>query len=131
MARFYNARGEVVVTDSDICPPGCHVRANVMLLDGLDGTQRAIARARIVDAFGLPAGHRQGYAFLTDKSGDDARAEAYLAHKQQVSDAWRSPSATAVDAAAPTDAQPTAADATEAAYAARDIYLRDAWKTTR
>jgi hypothetical protein len=108
-----------------------------MLLDGLDDTQREIARsssrpsraARIVDALGQPAGFRQGYAFLTDKSGDDARAEAYLAHKQQVTDAWRKPLATAVDAAGPTDPPPASADASEAAYAAHDAWLRDAWRT--
>jgi hypothetical protein len=133
MAKFFNERGEIVVTDSDVCPPGCHVRAGVMMLDGLDDTQREIARsysppARIVDAFDRPAGHAPGYCF--DAAADDARAEAYQARKAQLADAWRGPLA-ATHTAAPTDAQLTAADAAEAAYAAHDAWLCNAWRTPR
>jgi hypothetical protein len=129
MAKFYNARGEVVDAADGICPDGCHVRTSVMLLDA---TQRDVqahyARPRFVSALGGPAGHAPGYCF--DAAGtpdDDARATAYETMRQRLSDAWRGPSA-ANHAAAPTDAQPTAADA---AYAAHDAWLRDAWRTPR
>jgi hypothetical protein len=59
--QFVNSRGEIIYTDSDIVPDGCGITTSMMLMDGLDDTQREIARsysqpARVCDAIGRAAG---------------------------------------------------------------------------
>ena len=124
--QFVNSRGEIVDSVDGICPDGCHVVTTMMMLDG---TQQAIARARIVDAFGLPAGHAPGYAFMDAGPSTEAH-DAREAYKARLTDEWRSPPA-ATHAAAATDSSATGVDAAEAAYAAHDAWLRDAWRTAR
>jgi hypothetical protein len=131
MAKFYNARGEIVVTDSDVCPPGHSVRANVMILDGLDDTQREIARSysrsRLVDAYGNTAsvGHRPGHVY--DAGADDRCDQAYDDMTTRLSDAWRSPHAAAAPEP-PTQSRTDTRDARDFAYDNMVAKISSAWR---
>src|SRR5262245_29747565 len=69
----------------------------------MDEQQKAVAqhfrRAPVVDAFGQPAGQRQGYVFandggVRDSSGDDARRSAWEERERKMSNGWRDTTAT-------------------------------------
>jgi hypothetical protein len=123
MAKFYNARGEVVDAADGICPDGCHIRANVMLLDGV---QQQIARHRLVDAFGETAnvGHRPGHVF--DAAADDRRDRAYDEMCQHLSDSWRDPAAAAPEP--PTQSRTDTRDARDFAYDNMVAKISSAWR---
>jgi hypothetical protein len=118
MAKFYNARGDIV--DADVCPDGFHIRANVMLLDGG-------ARQRLVDAFGGAAnvGHRPGHVY--DAAADERRAQAYDDMRTRLSDSWRSPHAAAAPEP-PTQSRTDARDARDFAYDNMVAKISSAWR---
>jgi hypothetical protein len=124
MAKFYNSRGEVVDAADDICPPGCHVRAGVMLLDGV---QQQIARQRLVDAFGETAnvGHRPGHVY--DAAADERRDRAYDQMCQRLCDSWRGPAAAAAPEP-PTQSRTDTRDARDFAYDAMVQKISSAWR---
>ena len=73
-----------------------NIRVPLMLMDGealsVDrdtGSAAVRSSASVVDAFGLPAGHRPGYCFSTDPSYAERKAEAYEAHRKTLTNAWR------------------------------------------
>jgi hypothetical protein len=73
--QFVNTKGEIIDTDSDIVPDGCGITTKMMMLDGLDDTQREIAtrygrRAQVVDAIGRTAGYRPGFLLMDTSSGE-------------------------------------------------------------
>jgi hypothetical protein len=128
--QFVNAQGEIIDAEDGICPDGCGITTKMMMLDGLDDTQREIAtrygrRAQIVDAFGLPAGQRQGYAFV-DTSGDDPRITAYADAARRSSNAWRPEAKMPV-----VGGKVTTGDARANAYATYKERITNAWRSAR
>jgi hypothetical protein len=119
MARFYNARGDIVDAADGICPDGCHVRTGVMLLDG--------GRQRLVDAFGDTAnvGHRPGHIY--DAAADDRRDRAYDDMRTRLSDSWRSPHAAAAPEP-PTQSRTDTRDARDFAYDNMVAKISSAWR---
>jgi hypothetical protein len=107
------------------------VRVPFFLMDELQQAVAAHAPIRLVtDAFGAPAGHKPGYVFARRTTATEARDAAYLEQRERLGNAWRNPSA-ALGAAGPAGPEPTTHDSREDAYAARDAWLRDAWRTVR
>jgi hypothetical protein len=63
--------------------------------DGMSPLQRSVATQHLVtDTFGNVAGHRPGYAFVTDQQARDAKARAYAAYDARVSRAYKNDSGT-------------------------------------
>jgi hypothetical protein len=125
--QFVNSRGEIIDTDSDECPPGFGLKVPVMLMDSM---QRDVAahytrRARITDAFGLPAGQRRGYAFA-DVASDDPRIAAYADAARHSSDAWRPEAKRPV-----IQGKVTTGDARADAYATYEERITNAWRSAR
>jgi hypothetical protein len=90
----------------------------------MDALQRSIA-GMIRDAFGQPAGHRNGYCFSQDKDIEQRRAAARDEYDAAVTSAWQNPRpASAVTPAAPTSTNDAVADA----YAAYDHALTNRWR---
>lgn len=124
--QFINERGEVVDSDSDVVPDGCGVRVPVMLMDSV---QREVAahvsrQALITDAFGAPAGRRPGYCYAPPTQAATARDAAFEESCNRIENAWRNPPVV-FDAARPPVSEPTTP---EAAFAAHEAWLRDAWR---
>ena len=123
-----NSRGETYYLDDDsnVVPPGYGIRQSMMLMDGADDVQRAIAstNVRVVDAAGRPAGSRPGFCFDTSNSEAQARA-AYDAHIKFLGGAWRGSDIANASPKPDDQTLPTTDDA-RAAYIAR---LPNAWKT--
>lgn len=97
----------------------------------MDSVQRAVAgqTARVVDAFGAPAGHRPGYAFVA--GARTASEEARVACDQKLQDAWRGPQPTRLCPMPPVRLAP-AADRRMTADEAREEHdrrLSEAWRT--
>jgi hypothetical protein len=96
--QVVNRKGELFNVDGDIVPDGCSLRTSVFMLDGLDDTQREIARsfsrpAQIVDAIGRPCGNRPGHAFITSsgilEDAASAASDAREAYRKRMCDAWQ------------------------------------------
>jgi hypothetical protein len=106
--QFVNSRGQVIDTDSDICPDGCGITTSIMMMDGLDDTQREIARSFSRQRFtdGIGRSHQPGHRFInTTSSGElrdaaiDARDMAYAELEKRSAAAWRTPVADVGNAA--------------------------------
>ena len=117
--HFINPRGEVVDSDSDVVPDGYGVRVRLDLMDE--------EAPMITDASGAPAGRRRGYCFASPTQATAARDAAYEEYCTRLENAWNN-SPAVFDAARPSVPEATTP---EDAYAARDAWLRDAWRTAR
>jgi hypothetical protein len=142
--QFVNARGQVIDTDDDVCPPNFGIRTSMMMLDGLDSVQRGIAtrygrRAQVVDAIGRPCGNRPGHAFVSTSSGVlqdaaaiDARDIAYAELEKRSAVAWRTNVAVAQTNAASDSsfevAKLSPADARDSAFAELEKRSANAWR---
>ena len=128
--QFVNARGEIIDTDSDECPPGFGIRTSMLLLDGLDDTQRSIATDAAIRA--TPVLHRPGTLRITD-ADRDARSSLIDECKRAVSGAWKNPP-TVKDADTARDYPESDVDAngnTTDLYEARKQRDSTAWRTLR
>jgi hypothetical protein len=121
--------------DDELWDERRYVRVPLTMMDGLDATQRAVARAsapahsyaaycadhaaRLADyrRLGAAAGHRPGVAPPTDKQRQ-ARMDAICERNRALADAWRGPAR---------DVAPRTNDAA-AALAERDRALANAWR---
>jgi hypothetical protein len=141
--QFFNSRGQVIDTDSDICPPSFGIRTSMMMLDGLDSVQREIATryrrpAQVVDAIGRPCGNRPGHAFVSTSSGVqdaaaiDARDMAYAELEKRSAVAWRTNVAVAQTNAASDSsfevAKLSPVDARDSAFAELEKRSANAWR---
>jgi hypothetical protein len=111
----------------DIVKDGQHVRVPMMLCDSFqrDVAQHYGRRAQVVDAFGLPAGQRRGYAFV-DTSSDDLRISAYADAARRSSNAWRPAAKIPV-----VEGKVTTGDARANAYATYKERITNAWRSAR
>jgi hypothetical protein len=128
--QFVNSRGEIIDTDSDICPDGCGISTKMMMLDGLDDTQRRIATDAAIRA--TPVLHRPGTLRITD-ADRDARSSLIDERQRAVSDAWKNPP-TVKDADTARDYPESDVDAngnTTDLYEARKQRASNAWRTLR
>jgi hypothetical protein len=131
--RFINTKGEIFDTDSDICPDGCGISAKMMLMDGLDGVQREIARSYSRPAQITDRSHQPGFRLANASS--DMRDAAVAAddraiRKRQLSDAWRTTGASYLGQPEPDE--PDEPDTTNEADDARELrkaQISSAWRT--
>jgi hypothetical protein len=128
--------------DADIVPDGGTLRVPVSFLDSNDSLAarlRALSpQARnalglpphpypVHDGMGGPGGFRAGYSFLSGElgaAGERAKAEAYAAFKDRLSNAWRQPAKVAAHHDGDYRDR-------ESAYAAYKQRLSNAWRTAR
>jgi hypothetical protein len=143
--QYVNARGQVIDTDSDECPPGFGIRTSMMMLDGLDSVQREIATryrrsAQVVDAIGRPCGNRPGHAFVCTSSGElrdaaidacDQADQAYADLVNRDQNAWRRNVNVADKEEAEEAAKLSPTDARDSAFAELEKRSANAWRGGR
>jgi hypothetical protein len=140
--QFVNSRGEIIDTDSEICPDGCGITTSMMLMDGgLDDTQREIARSfsrpvHFTDALGRShqPGHRydRSSGILQDAAAVEARDMAYAELEKRSAAAWHTNVAVAQTNAASDSsfevAKLSPADARDSAFAELEKRSANAWR---
>jgi hypothetical protein len=100
------------------------------LMDHADDVQRAIAATQAAMTTALD-GHRPGYR-VADQAALDRSEQAYRERNRRISDAWRSKDRSAADSEHAAELGrdlASGADPRTAAIAARDAWLRNAWRT--
>jgi hypothetical protein len=106
MTALYYRDGKRITEDEALDANGAlrnHVvmRVPQFMRDGrpnarLSDMQRSVAGSHrlLVDGFGQPARHRQGFAFVSDAATREARARMYALKDVEYENAWRGPNAT-------------------------------------
>jgi len=132
--QVINRKGETFHVDGDEVPDGCGISAKMMLMDGLDDTQREIARsysrpAQITDALGRA--NQPGHRFLNITSSDmrDAAEEREI-RKRKISDAWRTTGASYLGQPEPDEPdEPDTMNEADDARELRKAQVSSAWRT--
>ena len=113
--------------DETIIRDGESVYVPMVLMDEMQRKARDVLRretspqARVVDAFGRPAGFARGYCFDTDPTAAAAREQAQHEYEDRLTSAWRGTHA-------PQQAA-RVSGSSEEAHKAYEDWLTNAWRT--
>lgn len=132
--QVINRKGELFNVDGDEVPDGCGISTSMMLMDGLDDTQREIARSysrpvHFTDALGRA--NQPGHRFINSGELHDVAdaAEEREIRKRKISDAWRTTGASYLGQPEPDDAPDDKTQSETDARELRKAQISSAWRT--